>query len=226
MMLITVITACKKKDFLKPVQKPPVKGQLFSYGTNTPISGAIINSSKCKERDILIYCLNWDSETTSSATDGSFSVQRDYVDNLDIERLGYWIYIKNEFNNSLYGGNVTPNGSIQYINNNGVLEKIIVQLFAEVKINVHIKNTSAMKDSTPVYFIDEALLANSIPAFPVSLRKGIDTTFEYTAFGNINNRFTVKTGNYDYYYFGVDSTLYSKDVFTAVGSNTSIDINF
>lgn len=228
MMLLFLFTACTiKKEDQQPVQKPLISGQLFSHGTNTPVAGAAIHSKKCITGDYY-SCTTWDQKTSTSATDGSFTVQKDYLDNIRIHSPGYWSYIDEEYNGYIwFDGFATPRGSMQYIVNNGILEKVIINLVQEAKLNVHIKNTSVINDSipaTPVYLVAEGQIGHGITTNFIFLRKGIDTTFEYTAFANMNNRISIKKG----YGFVVslDSTFSSKEVFLAAGNNTSLAINF
>ncbi|MEJ8844340.1 hypothetical protein WG954_18235 [Lacibacter sp. H375] len=229
LLLLLLFTACKiKKEEMQPVQKPVINGQLFSYGTNTPVAGAAIHSKKCTKADF-VACTDWDQKTTTSAADGSFTVQRDYLDNIRIHAPGYWSYVDEVDNGYVwFDGSATPRGSMQYIVNNGSLEKVIINLVQEAKVNVHIKNTSFINDSIPpipFYLVAEGNIgSHNIMSNYFPLRKGIDTTFEYTAFANMNNRLSIKRG----YGFIVssDSTFTSKEVFLTAGNNASLAINF
>lgn len=223
-MLLLLLTACKiKKDDLEPVEKTIINGQLFSYGPNTPISGATINSKKCTS-DTYFFCTTWDQKTSVSAADGSFNVHSDYLDNIRVLAPGYWSYI-DEYSNGyiLLDGSATPRGQIHRFYENGKLQKIAIDLVPEVKLNIHVKNISAISDSIHVYLVGEGQLGYGITASLVYLHKGIDTTFEYTAFGNLNNRFSIKKG---IGWIAFDSTLSSKELFLAAGNNNSLVINF
>lgn len=224
LMLLFLFTACTiKKEDQQPVQKPLISGQLVSYGTNTPLSGASIHSRKCTSSDYL-FCTSWDQKTSTSAADGSFTVLKDYLDNIRVHSPGYWSYIDEEDNSyNWFDGSAIPRGTMQYIVNNGILEKIIINMVQEVKVNVHIKNTSVINDSITVYLVAEGQLGHGITASLIYLHKGIDTTFEYTAFGNMNNRFSIKKG---LGWVSLDSTLSSKEVLLAAGNNASLAINF
>lgn len=226
LFLFVVITACKiKKDDLKPEQKP-ISGQLLAYGTNAPLSGAAIDMAKCIRSDF-ISCSKWEHKKTFSAADGSFQIPRDYyAGDMTIFMPGYWSYIsQTDYNYSWYGiGNIWR-AAVEYVTNNGELDKLIIKLFPEVKVNVRIKNTSAISETASVFLIAEAFHGNMIPAYPIYLRKGIDTTFEYAAFGNVRNIFTVQTGYYPPMFVAND-TLYSNEILLGTASTTSLVINF
>lgn len=223
-LVLGLITSCvKTKENLDPQKKPYIDGQLFSYSNNVPIAGAAVGSSKCTQPDFSMGgCLGWDDKTVVTSADGGFSIQRGYESYLSIYKAGYWDY--GIWSGSSYG---RP-GEIQFLNNSAGLEKVIIKLFEKVKVNVHLKNTSPIAHSLDLAFFAEGVHQNKFSAYPVLLRKGIDTTFEYVAFGDISNRMKVVRGSASYYLggFSVDSVLYSKDILLTSGSIGYIDINF
>ncbi|QNA46431.1 hypothetical protein [Lacibacter sediminis] len=220
--MVVSITGCLTKKDLEPQQKSTIYGQLLSYSNNAPIDNATVVSSKCVQPDYLFGCNGWDDITVRTSTDGSFSIPKGYESKISAYKPGYWDF--RIWSNDSYG----QPGEVQYVSNTGGLDKIVIKLFERVRINVHIKNTSAIADSVTVAFFAEGVHSNKFKANPVLLRKGIDTTFNYDAFGNINNRIKIVSGYADYYfgYNAVDSALYSKDVFISSGNNISLDINF
>jgi putative hemolysin len=219
--MVVSITGCSSKSDVEPQRNSAIYGQVLSFSNNAPIGDATVVSSKCVQPDYLIGCTRWEDKTLMTSGDGSFSIQKGYESEMSVYKNGYWDF--RIWNNDSYG---RP-GEVQYISSTGGLEKIVIKLFERVRINVHVKNTSAIADS--VAFFAEGIHANKFKAKPVLLRKGIDTTFSYDAFGSLNNRIKVVSGYADYYYPGyiaVDSILYSKDVFISSGNNITLDINY
>lgn len=220
-VVIVSITGCLKKD-PGPQPKPPIDGKVLSFTDNAPVSGATVVTSKCVEPDYVFSgCFRWQDNTINTSSDGSFIVKRGYENKMYVYKTGFWPC---NFTDS--EGNA---GEVQYFSGTAGLEKIVVKLIEKVKVTVHVKNTSAIADSGFLYFVTEAIHPKKFSAHAVLLRKGIDTTFDYNAFGQIDNR--VKVVRRDTYYsysgyFNIDSVLYSKDIFLAAGSNTSINIQF
>lgn len=224
MAVIVLITGCVKRDPATTTatqQNTAIEGKVLSFTDNAPVSGATVVTSKCVQPDYLIGCTRWQDKTFNTSGDGSFSVEKGYESNMYVYKTGYWTCDLTTSAGSA--------GEVQYFTGTAGVKKIVVKLIEQVKVNVHVKNTSAIADSGFWFFFAEGIHPNKFSAFAVPLRKGIDTTFQYNAFGHLYNRFKVFS-NDDYYnylgYSGPDSILYSKDVFLATGSNTSIDINF
>ncbi|HLP36556.1 hypothetical protein [Lacibacter sp.] len=218
MAVIVLITGCVKTD-PGPQQNPVIEGQVLSFTDNAPVSGATVVTSKCVEPDYYFAgCNRWEDTKYSTSGDGSFTMGKGDEYKMAVSKPGYWSC-------RITDGRANA-GDIQYVTGTTGLKTFVIKLIEEVRINVHIKNTSVIADTSLLYFVAEGIHPQKFSANAVRLRKGIDTTFQYSAFGHLNNRMKVLSNDHYYSYLGSDSVMYSKDVFVPAGSNTSIDIQF
>jgi len=220
--LILLLCSCSKKANTsdQPILPEPlfITGRVIEYGSGLPIANvhfhySICGSASCSgdgttNADGLITIP--ESSINIVPSSGSYSFTKD----------GYWPNAKQKF--ILRGEDLPPVSFSPPTNGLEKYDSFQVRLFPEVKIKVHFKDSTITAGDTEFFFQCQAnVLAGSLPrfGFPVTLARGIDTTFEDTGFGNTENYLSIAKIN------GASTdTVFFHTQFIAKGDSMNLEI--
>lgn len=185
--LSLIVTSCSKsKDTLKP--SGLITGRVVEYGSGLPIAEVQFSYNLCV-RPAFLGCDDYNSGKGITNPDGLITIPQESIsgtgsfDNYTFGKDGYWRNGKTPlFSPFDYGADIP---AISYFR-----DTFKVQLFPVVNVSVQAKNT-AINPADTIFYLQ--CQARCCPGFVgrdgnlVSLRSGIDTTFDYPVFGNVEN---------------------------------------
>lgn len=216
-LFITVLfflAACSKKSGSSPPpENPTIYGRAVEVGTDQPLAGAEFITSTCGRYDNVFGCVQWDEISTFTGSDGKFSVSRDRFRNHQLRKNGYWEYVNEPDVSALYGINYRPAPVTYYINSSsGQTDSILIKLFPITGITVRVRNTGALLQCRAYLY--------GTKAENISLRPGIDSSFQYPVFGNTENK------NFIYRGYPLSDTVGVQIRYIAKGEILNLDISY
>lgn len=165
-----------------------IYGRVVEMGTDQPLSGAVFITSICTQHDDVFGCVRWNEAGSYTSTDGKFYVSRTHFRNHRLEKNGYWSYINEPDRHGSWGyyrNNHQPAPIIAYISpRTNQLDSMLIKLFPVNTITVRVRNTGAL---TNAILVCRAYLYGPYGK-NISLRAGIDSSFQYPVFGNAENK--------------------------------------
>lgn len=212
------VVACSKKSGNSPLpEDPTIYGRAVEVGTDQPLAGAEFITSTCGRYDNVFGCVQWDETSTFTGADGKFTVNRDRFRNHQLHKNGYWEYVNEPDVSALYGINHRPAPVTAYINSSsGHYDSILIKLFPITNITVRVRNTGV---STGALLQCRAYLYGT-KADDISLRAGIDSSFQYPVFGNTENKIFIYRG------YPLSDTAGMQTRYITKGEMLSLDISY
>ncbi|MEO6613589.1 MAG: hypothetical protein ABIT05_12430 [Chitinophagaceae bacterium] len=180
------LVSCSKKDVHSVTQNLMIYGRVVEAGTDQPLNGAEFITSTCGRTDNVFGCLRWDEVSSFTGVEGKFSASREQFRNRQLRKNGYWDYIDEPDVNALGGYVNSRPAPVTYYTNisSGQLDSILVKLFPVTTITMHVRNTGASTGAT----LQCKAYQYGTKGDNISLRPGIDSSFQYPVFGNAGNR--------------------------------------
>ena len=219
-VVCAILVSCSKGKEGKDKELPAkdILGRVIEIGSNNPISGADVITSSCGRYDNVFGCTSWNETHTPTGIDGKFIAPKDYR-NHRIEKAGYWTYT-DEPGFSCWLSNCIPQYTPMnfFISSNGTLDSMLIKLFPVTTISAHVVNSGS---SSSASLVCQTPISNSYRSGnEVSLRSGIDTSFQYPVFDNAENRIFIKRS------YPLNDTVSMSKKFITKGELVSINLSY
>lgn len=158
--------------------------RVVEEGTDLPLNGAELINSYCAKYDNQFGCVQWDLTSTFTGSDGKLS---GLGRNCLLQKQGYWKYVDRPDypNYSIVVGytKYQPAHVIYYIFA-GKTDSVLIKLFPITNISVRVRNTGV---PTTAKLLCSAYVFGTRGSI-ITLRAGIDSSFQYPVFGNSENK--------------------------------------
>ena len=215
-----IITSCYKNGTTRHINPSLITGKVIEFGTALPIAGVDFSYDLCVRPGIL-GCDDYTSGAGVTNVDGLITIPQESISSTDafddysFSKNGYWRNGKAPlFSGFDYGADIPPI--------NHFSDSFEVRLFPVVNIHVHAKNTAITPADTAFYLECQGQCCPGFMARDgneIFLRRGIDTTFNYPVFGNVENLlYVLKISS-----VAVD-TVFAHSQFIAKGDNVNLEV--
>jgi hypothetical protein len=186
MVLPFLIVYCTKKSSgsIPPQNNKPVYGRVVEEGTDLPLDGAELINSNCVNNDIQFGCVQWSESSAFTGSDGKLSAMGR---NCLLQKPGYWKYVdRPDYPNYsiVVGYTKYQPAHVIYYSSAGKTDSFLIKLFPITNISVRVRNTGV---PTTANLQCSAYLFGTRGNI-ISLRAGIDSSFQYPVFGNTGNK--------------------------------------
>ena len=188
--LILIITSCSKKENKHDPNPSLVSVRVVEFGSGLPIAGVDFSYQFCVH--VADFgCAEYSNGSEVTNTDGLIAIPPEAIGHYPFSsyafgKNGYWINAEGDFLFLPYGSGWPP---IDYANDGWQ-----VKLFPKVNIRIHAKNITITPPQTTFYLQCQG---ECCPGYTprdgneILLGRGIDTTFDYPVFGNVENHLDV-----------------------------------